>query len=192
MPEIKKNFVSTKNFIIVKSLDEKDFIVAGYASTPNVDKEGDIISLMALKEAFPKFMQNVLFRNVQLKHSNTQIGLVLDNYLDRDGTMWESKIDDKGLFIVVSIRDDIKKARLARQQIRNRVLKAFSIGGEPLEWDHIEKDGVRVREIKKLQLHEITICEIPMNSDAEFQLLKAQNRWKRLVRKSKDGKYKII
>ena len=194
MTETKKVFVSTESFVILKSAEPDSFIIAGYASTPSVDKEGDSISIGAMKDAFARFMGNVLYRNINLKHGNTQIGLVLDDYRDTNGKLWQSKIDGKGLFVVASLRNDIKKAKLARQQIRNRVLKAFSIGGEPLKWHRIEKEGLNVREIQAMDLHEITLCEIPMNSDAEFQLLKAQqtNRWKKLVRKDKNGKFKII
>lgn len=191
MSEIKKSFISSKVFTFLKSVDPSLFVIAGYASTSEIDREGDTITNSALKDSFSKFMSNVLYRNIQLRHSNTQIGIVLDNYRDLNGKLWESKVDNKGLFIVVSLRDDIKRARIAREEIKKKRLTAFSVGGEPLKFENTVKDGLPVREIQKLQLHEITICEVPVNPDAEFKLLKSQSRWKRTVVKDKNGKFKL-
>ena len=191
MSKIKKSFVSAKNFVLLKSSDPTQFIVAGYASTSSVDREGDSISNGALKDAFTRFMSNALFRNIQLGHSNTQVGIVLDDYKDINNKLWESKVDANGLFVVVSIRDDIKRAQAVRKDIKDKKLRAFSIGGEPLKSDYIHKDGLLVREIQKLDLHEITLCQTPVNPDAEFKLLKSQSRWKKIVYKDKDGKFKL-
>lgn len=187
----KKNFISTKEFALLKSADPSAFIIAGYASTSAIDREGDSISIGALREAFTRFMSNALFRNIQIRHSNTQVGIVLDDYKDATGKLWESKVDDKGLFVIVSLRDDIKRAKMARNDIKDKRLRAFSIGGEPLKSDYIHKDGLLVRQIQKMDLHEITLCEVPVNPDAEFKLLKSCSRWKKMVYKDKDGKFKL-
>lgn len=187
----KKIFTSDKSFELLKSADPTQFLIAGYASTSAIDREGDSISLGALKEAFTRFMANALFRNIQLRHSNTQVGIVLDDYKDANNKMWKSEVDNKGLFIVVSLRDDIKRAKMARDDIKNKRLRAFSIGGEPLKSDYVHKDGLLVREIRKMDLHEITLCEVPVNPDSEFNLLKSQSRWKKMVYKDKDGKFKL-
>ena len=47
-----------------------------------VDKQGDIITRGALKDAFRKFMEDPKYRNVQLAHSNIQVGEVIPNYTD--------------------------------------------------------------------------------------------------------------
>ena len=67
-----------------------DLIVAGYASVEVVDKQGDVITKEALKDAFNKFMQNPSYRNVQLAHSNIQVGDVIPNYTDNEGRLWKS------------------------------------------------------------------------------------------------------
>lgn len=185
-----KEFISSENFSILKSKEPELFIIAGYASTPAVDREGDVITLEALSGAFPSFLKNALFRNVNLKHSNVQIGVVLDDYRDADGKMWKSGMDTHGLFIVSSIRDDIRKAQVARKQIQDGVLRAYSIGGDPIKTAQVEKDGFSLREIRKMEIHEFTICEVPMNQESEFELLKMQQRWKRPVI-LKDGKYQL-
>ena len=67
-----------------------DLIVAGYASVELVDKQGDLITRSALKDAFKKFMSDPKYRNVQLAHSNIQVGEVISNYTDNQGRLWKS------------------------------------------------------------------------------------------------------
>jgi len=55
-----------------------DLVVAGYASVELVDKQGDLITRGALRDAFDGFMKGDGFRNVQLAHSNIQVGAVID------------------------------------------------------------------------------------------------------------------
>ena len=66
-----------------------DLVVAGYASVELVDKQGDLITRGALKDAFDGFMKSEKYRNVQLAHSNIQVGEVLDSYVDSNGRMWK-------------------------------------------------------------------------------------------------------
>ena len=65
-----------ENPILLKSR-ASDLVVAGYASVEMVDKQGDLITKNALKDAFDKFMKAPGFRNVQLAHSNIQVGEVV-------------------------------------------------------------------------------------------------------------------
>ena len=88
-----------------------DLIVAGYASVEMVDKQGDLITRGALRDAFDSFMKAQDFRNVQLAHSNIQVGQVIPQYTDSEGRVWKSAVDDAGMFVVIKLRDDIEKAR---------------------------------------------------------------------------------
>ncbi len=63
---------SSSNPVILKGIGD-DLVVAGYASVEMVDKQGDLITRSALKDAFGKFMKADGFRNVQLAHSNIQV-----------------------------------------------------------------------------------------------------------------------
>ena len=107
-----------------------DLVVAGYASVELVDKQGDLITRTALKDAFDGFMKGEKYRNVQLAHSNIQVGEVIDSYIDSNGRMWKSETDDTGLFVVVKLRNDIEKAREVAAEIRKGNLRGFSIGGQ--------------------------------------------------------------
>ena len=150
-----------------------DLIVAGYASVELVDKQGDLITRTALKDAFKKFMSDPKYRNVQLAHSNIQVGEVITNYTDNQGRLWKSEVDDAGMFVVVQLRDDIEKAREVASEIRKGNLAGFSIGGQAFKRvNKSDKNHGTYQEISKLELHEITICEKGINPEATFNILK--------------------
>ena len=151
----------------------QDLVVAGYASVEMVDKQGDLITRDALKDAFGGFMKAEDFRNVQLAHSNIQVGSVIDSYTDSSGRLWKSGVDDAGLFVVIKLRDDIEKAREVANEIRKGALRGFSIGGQAFK--RVNKSDSKhgdYTEISKLELHEVTICEKGINPEATFRILK--------------------
>ena len=166
---------SSTNPVILKGLGD-DLVVAGYASVEMVDKQGDLITRSALKDAFGKFMKADGFRNVQLAHSNIQVGTVIPSYTDSSGRMWKSEVDDTGMFVVIKLRGDIEKAREVASEIRKGSLRSFSIGGQAFERVN-KSDQTRgdYREIRRMELHEVTICEKGINPEAQFRILKEDN-----------------
>jgi len=150
-----------------------DLVVAGYASVELVDKQGDLITRSALKDAFKKYMADPKYRNVQLAHSNIQVGEVIPQYTDSEGRLWKSEVDDAGMFVVVQLRNDIEKAREVAAEVRKGNLAGFSIGGQAFKRvrKHDNSHG-NYQEISKLELHEITICEKGINPEATFKILK--------------------
>ena len=160
-----------------------DLVVAGYASVEVVDKQGDKITKQSLKDAFKKYMEDPKFRNVQLAHSNIQVGEVIPSYTDNEGRFWKSEVDDVGMFVVVSLRDDIEKAKEVAAEIRKGALRGFSIGGQAFK--RVRKSDPEhgdYQEISKLELHEITICERGINPEATFKILK-EDKEKEQVKK---------
>ena len=162
----------SSNPLVLKGIGD-DLIVAGYASVEMVDKQGDLITRGALKDAFGKFMKADGFRNVQLAHSNIQVGTVIPSYTDSSGRMWKSEVDDTGMFVVIKLRGDIEKAREVASEIRKGNLRSFSIGGQAFERVN-KSDQTRgdYREIRRMELHEVTICEKGINPEAQFRILK--------------------
>jgi HK97 family phage prohead protease len=162
----------SSNPIILKGIGN-DLVVAGYASVEMVDKQGDLITRGALKDAFGKFMKADGFRNVQLAHSNIQVGSVIPSYADSSGRVWKSEVDDTGMFVVIKLRGDIEKAREVASEIRKGNLRSFSIGGQAFERVN-KSDQTRgdYREIRRMELHEVTICEKGINPEAQFRILK--------------------
>ena len=157
-----------------------DLVVAGYASVELVDKQGDLITRSALKDAFKKFMTDPKFRNVQLAHSNIQVGEVIPNYTDSNGRMWKSEVDDAGMFVVVQLRNDIEKAREVAAEVRKGNLRGFSIGGQAFKRvNKSDNTHGSYQEISKLELHEVTICEKGINPEATFRILKEDKNEKK-------------
>ena len=158
--------------LLLKGIGD-DLIVAGYASVELVDKQGDLITTGALDEAFGKFMDNAQCRNVQLAHSNIQVGEVVPDYTDSSGRLWKSEVDDSGMFVVIRLRSDIEKAREVASEVRKGNLKSFSIGGQAFERvSKSSKERGSYREIRRMELHEVTICEKGINPEAQFRILK--------------------
>ena len=150
-----------------------DLVIAGYASVEMVDKQGDLITTGALKGAFDNFMKADGFRNVQLAHSNIQVGSVIPQYTDSSGRLWKSGVDDAGLFVVIQVRDDIEKAREVANEIRKGALRGFSIGGQAFKrMRKADSEHGDYTEISKLELHEVTICEKGISPEATFRILK--------------------
>ena len=159
--------------MLLKATAVDDLVIAGYASVELVDKQGDLITTNALNKAFRKFMDNPSYRNVQLAHSNIQVGDVVPTYTDNNGRVWKSEVDDAGLFVVIKLRNDIEKAREVAAEIRKGNLRAFSIGGQAFKRVN-KSDGMRgsYREIQDMELHEVTICEKGINTESTFRILK--------------------
>tara|TARA_R110000765_G_scaffold29990_5_gene71267 strand:- start:2207 stop:3598 length:1392 start_codon:yes stop_codon:yes gene_type:complete len=165
---------SSSGISILKS--GNDLVVAGYASVELVDKQGDLITRGALNDAFGNYMKSEKYRNVQLAHSNIQVGEVIDSYVDSNGRMWKSEVDDTGMFVVVQLRNDIEKAREVAAEIRKGNLQGFSIGGQAFKRVRkADESHGEYQEISKMELHEITICEKGINPEAQFRILKEDN-----------------
>jgi HK97 family phage prohead protease len=162
-------------FVILK--ENKECVIAGYASVDVVDKQNDKITLNAIRDAADGFMKNDRFRNVMITHSNVQVGEVLDNYTDSKGKVLKTGVDDTGFFVVIKLRNDIEKAKEVARDIRRGKLRSFSIGGQAInKANKYDPDVGSYKEIDKLELHEITICEEGINPEAKFNIIKEDKK----------------
>ena len=153
--------------------EDKDTVIAGYASVDVVDKQNDKITLGAIKEAADKFMKQDRYRNVMITHSNVQVGEVVDQYTDSNGKVLKTGVDDTGFFVVIKLRNDIEKAKDGAGDVGGGKLRSFSIGGQAInKTNKYDSDAGTYKEIDKLELHEITICEEGINPEAKFNIVK--------------------
>jgi HK97 family phage prohead protease len=138
-------------------------IIAGYSSLAVVDTENEFISLEALKMGLETLMKDESYSNIMIVHQNVQIGKILKEYKDL-----KTHVDDKGLFIVAEIRDDLEIAKQTWERILSEELNGFSIGGEIIE-DHkvCDEDGC-INIIDKINLFEVSVCSSPINRDSKF------------------------
>ena len=158
--------------VILKGGRNEPLVIAGYASVDVVDKQNDLITLDALKDASDKFMKGE-YKNVMITHSNVQVGEVLNNWRDSKGNVLKTGVDDTGLFVVIKMRQDIEKAKEVARDIRKGKLRSFSIGGQALhKANKYDADIGTYKEIDKLELHEVTICEEGINPEAKFEIIK--------------------
>ena len=164
-------------FVILKS--EQDLVIAGYASVDVVDKQNDKITLSAIKEAAGKFMKGDRYRNVMITHSNVQVGEVMNQWSDSNGKVLKTGVDDTGL------RNDIEKAKEVARDIRRGNLRSFSIGGQAIsKTNRYDADVGSYKEIDKLELHEITICEEGINPEAKFNIVKEDKKMTEEIEKA--------
>jgi len=74
---------------------------------------------------------------------------------------------------VIKLRSDIEKAKDVARDIRRGKLRSFSIGGQAInKTNKYDSDAGTYKEIDKLELHEITICEEGINPEAKFNIVK--------------------
>jgi len=170
-------------FIILK--EDNECVIAGYASVDVVDKQNDKITLGAIREAADKFMKQDRYRNVMITHSNVQVGEVVDQYTDSNGKVLKTGVDDTGFFVVIKLRKDIEKAKEVARDIRKGNLRSFSIGGQAInKTNKYDADTGSYKEIDKLELHEITICEEGINPEAKFNLIKEDKKMNTEIEKA--------
>ena len=170
-------------FVILKS--DEDLVIAGYASVDVVDKQNDKITLGAIKEAASKFMKDDRYRNVMITHSNVQVGEVVKQWSDSNGKVLKTGVDDTGFFVVIKLRNDIEKAKEVSRDIRRGNLRSFSIGGQAIsKTNRYDADAGSYKEIDKLELHEITICEEGINPEAKFNIVKEDKKMSEEIEKA--------
>ena len=121
-------------------------IVSGYASTPSVDLDGEIVSLDAVRKALPGYWE---WRNVREMHQSKAVG-----------RGQEATIDNKGLFLTAKITD-----KDAVQKCLDKVYQGYSIGGRK-----IAKSGNTITEI---ELVEISLVDRPANPDCRLEVQKS-------------------
>lgn len=141
-------------------------IIAGYASVVIPDDEGDIITYDALKNGIKTLLNDKSYANILLNHQNIPIGKIIEQYGDL-----ETHVDDKGLFIVAEIRDDLEIANQVWEQILKGEINGFSIAGEVIDADYCSSEEACNRKIKSLNIFEISVCKCPVNPMSTFQVI---------------------
>lgn len=133
--------------------------IEGYASTPDLDRDGDIIPSEVLKSAVDEYLKmgTLLYDH---GHDPTYARKPI-------GKLHTGEIDGEGrLYVKGTISDD-----WIWEKIELEELKAFSIAGR-VEWE-IQEAGDRVIGVaKSLDLYEISVVAIPANPNAIFQIAK--------------------
>lgn len=146
----------------INIIDSDERRVGGWASVEILDRQNDIVQVSELKEAMLKLMDRG--GNIFYGHKNVPIGKILQ---------WEVKEHSgrsmPGVYLIVKINSGYEIDDLVWKAIKEKKLKGFSIGGKGMpEKGYSEEGGVKreVRYLKKLQLNEISLVDVPANQEA--------------------------
>jgi hypothetical protein len=130
-----------------------------------------------LKDAYDKYMQNFRGRNIMALHSDVQVGWPLPVYINENGDVFRSGVDDKKFWLISELRDDTTVARKIAEDVKNGKLKSYSIAGSALDTKNINKGAVPYMQVNQMELQEVTICEQGVNQGANFTLLKSMDSY---------------
>jgi HK97 family phage prohead protease len=142
----------------VKSVDEEKRIIRGVATTPTVDRVGDIIDPLGVK------FDNPLPLLWQHEHDKP-IGSVKFDKPTKAGISFEAEIastDEPG-----TLKDRLDEAW---QSIKMGLVRAVSIGFRAIEYAFMDSGGVRYVET---EVYELSAVTIPANADALITSVKS-------------------
>jgi len=170
----KKIFKFYADILKSEGTEDTDFYVEGYASTSNLDRQGDIIILDALRDAAKELVNvnNTVFYGHSYDLSNAV------------GRIVEASVDDIGLKVKIYISSWAKELRT---KLKEGIINKFSIGGKVVDDETISKDEAirrglvdnncpfdKIHVIKKLELYEVSFVGVPANPEAQvLSLVKA-------------------
>lgn len=146
------------SILSVKEMDETRRIVRGIATTPEVDRVGDIVDPLGVK------FNNPMAFLWQHRHDQP-IGTVKFDTPTKDGIAFEAEIastEEPG-----TLKDRLDEAW---QSIKLGLVRAVSIGFRPIEYSFMENGGVRYTETEVFELSAVTI---PANSGALISAVKS-------------------
>lgn len=136
-----------KMYLPFAKKDNDERIVAGYATSEDLDSQGEVIKISAIKKALPDYMK---FANIREMHQLSAVGKAIQATVD------EGK---KALYLVAKVVD-----KIAWEKCKEGVYNGFSIGGRILK----KVDNI----IEELSLSEISLVDRPANPSAVFSLVK--------------------
>jgi len=119
----------------------------GWASTPAVDREGEVILPEAIAASLEAYMRNPI---VTYAH----------DWLNPIGRTVEARATDAGLWVKIQL-GRTARAREVWELIEDRILRSLSVGFNARPEDGEERDGVWYW--KRIELLEISVVPIPAN-----------------------------
>jgi len=153
-------------FIPITKTDPDKRMVYGWASTNDLDNQGEIVSVKAIEKALPNYMK---FPTLREMHQPKAIGVTKETQV----------ISDKGLFIGAKIVN-----KDAWEGVKEGMFRGFSIGGDV---------KAKVNDtITDISLKEISLVDRPANESAVITLFKASKKTKQKVEIKKDFKTRYL
>lgn len=141
--------------------------ITGYASTwtREPDSYGDIVAQGAFKESIENIKAAGTVLPLLYNHDNEE----LKNFI---GTVVELEEDDHGLKFTATF-DDTPEAQRARELAMDGRLAKFSFAYDVEDQAEVElEDGRKANELRKLNIHEVSLVLYPANPDTSVVSVK--------------------
>ena len=145
--------------------------ITGYASTwtREPDSYGDIVAKGAFAESINNIKAEGKVLPLLYNHDNEE----LKNFI---GTVTELEEDDHGLKFTASF-DATPEAQRARELAMDGRLAKFSFAYDVLDQGEVElEDGRTANELRKLNIHEVSMVLYPANPDTSVVSVKSGRR----------------
>lgn len=153
--QIKTVDFEQQNFKVASS---EDRIIEGYFTTTTVDRGGDVSLPTAFTKTLETYMENPV---VTFMHDIKKIV----------GKVIEYKMDDLGVWVKIQIAKGVKFVDEEMWPlIEQGMLKGFSYGYKTTDEEKGQKDGRTVNFLKEVELFEVAVVSVPMNSSALFAI----------------------
>jgi HK97 family phage prohead protease len=146
--------------LTIKAVDEDARTIRGTATTPAVDRVGDIIDPLGVK------FENPLAFLWQHQHDKP-IGSVKFDKPTAKGIGFEATILHPDTVESVSLKDRLQEAW---DSIKTGLVRAVSVGFRPIEYSFMDNGGIRFSET---EVYELSAVTIPANSEALITTIKS-------------------
>lgn len=142
----------------IKSVDDDQRVISGWATTPEMDRVGDIVDPLGATYAkeIPLLWQHRHDEPVGL----AELGKATKNGIPFKA--WIANIGEPG-----PIKDLADKAW---QAIKNRLVRGVSIGFRAKKYDIMSEGGIRFTET---EIYELSVVTVPANASATIQTIKS-------------------
>lgn len=140
-------------------VNKEERLVSGYATLDNVDRQGDVVTAEASKDAFSRARGNI-----REMHGTSAVGRMVDfredNFYDTDTEKFYT-----GIYVTAYIS---KGAQDAWEKVLDGTYSGFSIGGNitDAETQWVKDAGANVRFVKSYDLIELSLVDNPANQFA--------------------------
>lgn len=137
----------------IKAVDEAKRVITGVATTPSVDRVGDIIDPLGVE------FENPLPFLWMHDHSSP-VGECRFSKPTKAGIAFEAEFVHPDTVESATLKD---RLQLAWDSVKTGLVRAVSVGFRPLEWAFIDGGGIRY---DKSEVYELSGVVVPANADA--------------------------
>lgn len=144
----------------IKAVDESKRIIRGTATTPSVDRIGDIIDPMGVD-----FENPLPF--LWMHDHRSPVGECRFSKPTKNGIEFEAEFVHPDTVESATLKD---RLQLAWDSVKTGLVRAVSVGFRPLEWAFIDGGGIRY---DKSEVYELSGVVVPANADALISGIKS-------------------